>query len=170
MATGPRDCRSGRQTCANVGSMEPDKLHYCPPCFTRIQATVAIPLADFREALLSPATTVEPTGEPEDPTPLGGTLYSVAMVWSANVKCEKCAAHCPAGSLVIGTPGTKTVMRAYDPGTYVWRGPVGITKLQHPDCVPLTNRMVADLRDQPIQVFGGQPAFPRRCNNPCETG
>merc|ERR1712176_686362 len=56
------------------------------------------------------------------------------------------------GSLVIGQPGTKTVMRAYDPGTYVWRGPVPITKLRHPHCVPISKRMIADLKDANVDV------------------
>uniref|UniRef100_A0A7S1VSR0 Uncharacterized protein n=1 Tax=Grammatophora oceanica TaxID=210454 RepID=A0A7S1VSR0_9STRA len=51
------------------------------------------------------------------------------------------------GSLAIGQPGKKTVERAFDPGTYVWRGQVNVTKLRHPECIPLTNRMISELRD-----------------------
>lgn len=88
------------------------------------------------------------------------------MVWSAKLKCDKCKTHIPAGSLVFGNASTKTIQRVYDPGNAasVWRGQVGVTKLRHPTCLPITKRFAADiqeaLEEDKINIFQGGSGLP----------
>ena len=164
----PKDCRSGRKVCSNVGSLDPERLGYCRNCFAYIQSNVAIPWDEFQTAL---TTTANADNDTKEPQALDGTVYSTAMVWSSKLPCEKCKTVLPAGSLVIGTPGTKTVSRAYDPGTYVWKGPVSITKMRCPNCIPTTKRFLQQLQqaDGDISVFRGAHRLPPTLQSQLQT-
>ena len=77
----PRDCASGRKTRSKVGSLDPDKLGYCPGCYAQIQDTLVIPFDEFKEAVITRCRSNEE--EEREPQPLDGTAYGAAMVYSA---------------------------------------------------------------------------------------